>query len=127
MSSITVVYTNSVPYTGNRPHADVVLLGGNNPAYKALVDTGADYLQLPVAAMTNANLSGGAPVSIRTAAGTYQTMTMVKGVTVTIEGAVTVTVDVVFHSNGNTGAFLGRQALLAAFEAGFNAKEWLWL
>ena len=46
----TVTYTHNSAYVGNRPYADVVILGrrGSNPAYKALVDTGADYLQLPV-------------------------------------------------------------------------------
>jgi predicted aspartyl protease len=124
----TVNYTNSVPYNGNRPYADVVVVGGGNPTYKALVDTGADYLQLPIAAMTSAGISAsaGSPVSIRTAAGTMTTMTLVKGVKVKIE-TVTVPVDIVFNPYGGSGAYLGRQALLAAFEAGFKVKEWLWL
>jgi len=122
-----VNYSNSRLYSGNRPYADIVLAAGRRPTYKALVDTGADYLQLPAAAAWLAGISlvGRASHAITTAGGSSPPMTLVPGVSVEVEGF-SIIVDVLFSSAGTTGAFLGRQALLAAFDAGFNTTEWLW-
>jgi predicted aspartyl protease len=121
----TVAYTGNYPYVGNRPYADVVLHGpsGAAPTYKCLVDTGADYLQLPSAAASLAGLAGGSPLTVSGSTGST-TMTLMKGVTVEIEGK-RVAVDVLFDPSGSSRALLGRQALLAAYDAGFNVSEWL--
>ena len=52
-------------------------------------------------------------------------MTLISGIDVEIEGK-TVAADILFDPSGSTSALLGRQALLAALEAGFNTREWLW-
>ncbi len=52
-------------------------------------------------------------------------MVLAKGLTVEVEGYL-VTVDILFNPLNIGPAVLGRQALLAAVEAGFNASEWLW-
>jgi predicted aspartyl protease len=127
-----VTYPNSRPYSGNRPYADVVLRNGSvkSPTHKCLVDTGADYLQLPSGAATaiglGAVLNTAVPTPVRTASGSGSaTMVLAKGLTVEVEGYL-VTVDILFNPLNIGPAVLGRQALLAAVEAGFNASEWLW-
>lgn len=126
----TVVYTNNRLYTGNRPYGDVVLRGpiAVTTTYKALVDTGADYLQLPAAAaaLVGISLKGGTLKAIYTAAGTTTHMTLLTGVSVDVEG-VGVTVDILFHPSASSRPLLGRQALLRAVQAGFTPTEWLWL
>ena len=124
----TVTYTNSQLYNGNRPYADVELIGPTGRStYKSLVDTGADYLQLPssAASAVGLSLSGGKTITVQGAAG-GTTMTLLSGLSITIEG-ISITADVLFHSSGASKPLLGRQALLAAVEAGFNTKEWLWV
>jgi predicted aspartyl protease len=126
---IVVTYPHSLAYIGNRPYADVVLNSalGTSPTHKCLVDTGADYLTLPAhyAAGSGISLTSGTPVSVVLASGGSVSMTQVSGVNVTIEG-VSVTVDVFFDHTAGSLALLGRQALLAAMEAGFNATQWLY-
>jgi predicted aspartyl protease len=125
----TVNYSYSRTYSGNRPYADIVLIGQtahSNLPFKALVDTGADYLQLPLLAANKAglNLSLAKTKSVKLAVGLVS-MTFLSGVEVEVEGKL-VKVDVLFDHSGSTNALLGREALLAALEAGFNASEWLW-
>lgn len=124
----TVTYLKTYPYSGNKPYADVLLIG-SGPAsqrtFKCLVDTGADYLQLPATAAVSAGISlqNGSQQNVRTAAASV-TMTLVTGVPIEIEG-VPVIVDVLFHPSANSPALLGRTALLAAFDAGFTPTDWL--
>lgn len=125
----TVSYTASRPFAGNRPYGQVVLHGPTGirtPLILALVDTGADYLQLPASAAHAVGLSlgGGSPIRIRTAWATA-TLVLLAGVAVEVEGR-RITADVLFHPSSSSRALLGRQALLRAIEAGFNRKEWLW-
>jgi predicted aspartyl protease len=122
-----VHYPHSKLYVGNRPLADVVLLGpaGRSSTFLCLVDSGADYLQLPAAAagMVGLALAGGTPHPTLTASGSSVALTKLSGVQVEIEGK-TVVVDVLFGPT-LTPPPLGRQALLAAYEVGLNTREWL--
>ncbi len=125
----TVTYSNQRTFSGNRPYSNITLLGvGGHPDvnFSALVDTGADYLQLPQSAATKAgiNLSSAQPKPVHGATGTAF-MLFVSAVRVEVEGKVLV-VDVFFDPTNTSSALLGRQCLLAAVEAGFNASEWLW-
>lgn len=124
-----ISFPNSSSYQGNRPYADVVLnpaAPGGSVTHKCLVDTGADYLQLPASAARASSLSlaTAIPVAVSTVAGTA-TMQMLKSVQVDIEGYL-VTVDVLFDSSGAKTLIAGRQVLLAAFSLGFRPTDWLW-
>jgi predicted aspartyl protease len=94
-----------------------------------LVDTGADYLQLPSSAATSVGLghllASAVATNVKVAGGGYVIMYLAHGVNVTIEG-IPVTVSVLFDSSNSGPVLLGRQALLAAVEAGFNTTEWLY-
>jgi predicted aspartyl protease len=124
----TVSYTSSRRFSGNRPYGEVILRGptGSTPKILALVDTGADYLQLPASAASTVGLSlkVGRSTIVRTAWG-MASMTLLHGIDVDVEGA-NVNVDVLFHPSSMSRALLGRQALLRAVEAGFTKHEWLW-
>lgn len=125
----TVTYTSAFGLTGNRPMADVYLQPShpNSSVWVSLVDTGADYLQLPAAAAkaVGISLSGVPTQSVQTAGGTVS-LPFVANLDVEIEGYV-VKADVLFDpsSSSSVGPLLGRQALLAAYEVGFNASAWL--
>lgn len=124
----TVSYFGSRLFSGNRPYGEVVLKGplGSTPTILALVDTGADYLQLPASSATTVGLSLAGGVSTATlTAGAPMTMTLVTAVSVEVEG-IPATVDVLFHPSPGSRALLGRQTLLRAVEAGFNKSEWMW-
>ena len=121
----TVTYANTKPYASNRPIADVVLVGPTGKrAFGCLVDTGADFLQLPAAAagLVGIALASGVPHPILTAGGGRLVLTRVPNIRVEIEGR-PVVVDVLFGPTASP-APLGRQALLAAFEVGFDATAW---
>ena len=125
----TVTYSNRRGFSGNRPYSNVTLLGNHgNPDvnFSALVDTGADYLQLPQSAAVAAgiNLRSAQSKTVHGATGS-SSMLFVSGVRVEVEGK-TVVVDVFFDPTNSSSALLGRQCFLAAVEAGFNAVEWLW-
>lgn len=127
----TINFPNKSAYSGNRPYADVILPGGagKSPTHKCLVDTGADYLQLPASAATSVGLghllTSAITTSVKIAGGGSVTMQLARGVNVTVEGY-PVKVDILFDPSNSGPELLGRQALLAAVEAGFNTKEWLW-
>ena len=121
----TFILPHSLAYAGNRPWADVKI-SPSHPAsvtYKCLVDTGADYLLLPMSA---ANLVGitpaGRSVNVSTAAG-VAAMILEPGVDVEIEG-LNVTVSVLFDPTNTTRLVAGRNVLLAAFEFGFDVTHW---
>jgi predicted aspartyl protease len=124
----TIIFSNSCAYVGNRPYADVVLNPSypNVPTHKCLVDTGADYLQLPATAAATAgiNLRQASQITVGTASGST-TLLMLNNLPVSIEGY-RVIVDVLFDPTNSSYLIAGRQLLLAAFEVGFNNKTWLW-
>lgn len=118
-------FPHSLPFAGNRPWCDV-RIGPSHPnsaMHKCLVDTGADYLQLPEAAATLVGISVvGTPVSVSTVAG-IANMTLVPNVDVEIEG-VAVNISVLFDKTNVTSPIAGRNVLLAAFELGFDVSNW---
>lgn len=123
----TVTYNMNIPYTGNRPYADVVLSPGNpnTPTHKCLVDTGADYLQLPAGAATAIGLSlaNAQQVPVSTVAGT-KSLLLLSALHASIEN-IPVTVDVLFDPTNTAISIAGRQVLWAAFDYGFNLTDWL--
>jgi predicted aspartyl protease len=130
MAVKTVSYGNLKPYVGatSQPLGDVLLIGpGANVSIKGvLVDTGADYLQVPAGAATSAgwSLAAGKTVAVGTVGGTVA-MTLLPGVVVEIEGT-PVTVDLLCHPSGSSKPLLGRSALRALKEVGFDISGWLW-
>ena len=126
----TVTYPNSKTYVGvgvrASPRADIVLVGSTRfPIGSVLVDTGADYLQVPASAATTAGLVLGAPMHIRTAGGVI-TMPLVRAANVEIEG-ILITTDLLCHPSGTSTPLLGRAALLQLVEVGFDRSQWWWL
>jgi predicted aspartyl protease len=124
---IPVIYNVRYPFIRNEPRADVWLEPNHprSPNYLCLVDTGAEYLQLPAAAASQVGLSlANAPTkNFRTAGGSVR-LPYLTGLSVEIEGNL-VTVDVVFDTQTRPLALLGRRALLAIYQVGFNTSEWL--
>lgn len=129
----TVNYNSSKAYTGayQKPLADLDLIGPNGRASVSavLVDTGADFLQLPERlAVTVGLLPSSAAtivsVSVKTAGGSLN-MKRLAGVSVEVEG-VPITTDLLCHPSGTSRALLGRGALRALTNVGFNVTHWLW-
>jgi len=125
---ISVNYSYDKTYSGNRPYADVKIVGVGKPniCFSALVDTGADYLQIPEYSAVRAglNVSSASNIQVRGATGTA-VLKLLNGAAVIVEGK-SITVDLLLEPGNGSSAFLGRQALLAAVEAGFDAKRWMW-
>lgn len=125
---ITISFANSVGFSGNRPYADVVLNPSSrrSPNYKCLVDTGADYLQLPFSAITASGLNPAFAVPHRvTGSAGAATFQRLSAVPVTIEGQ-PVTVDVLFDPTNTAPPLAGRNVLLAAFDLGMQSTVWHW-
>jgi predicted aspartyl protease len=129
--AITITFPNSKGYVGTfqQPLADIVIIGptGRFPITACLVDTGADFLQIPASAATKVGLlpsPTASSISIRTASGIIS-MTKLTGVTVEIEGT-SVTTDILCHPSGTSRALIGRTALRALTNVGFNKTDWLW-
>ena len=124
---IPMNYRARYPFVRNEPRADVWLEPSHpgSPNYLCLVDTGAEYLQLPYAAAAQVGLSlVHAPTKAFNTAGGTVSLPYLTALSVEIEGYL-VTVDVVFDTQTMPLMLLGRRALLAAYKVGFNASEWL--
>jgi len=125
-----ITYTNAKSYAGpnNQPLADIVLLGpaANFTISGVLVDSGADLVQVPSSAAITAGLalSSGTPLTINTAGGSI-TMTLLSAVSIEVEG-IPITVDLLCHPSPASRPLLGRQAIHALINVGFNATSWLW-
>jgi predicted aspartyl protease len=130
MAPKLVTYNNSKPYSGTllQPLADIVLLGPtrNFSIANVLVDTGADFLMVSASSAATVGLlpGMGTPIYIRTAGGTV-TMTQHTGVFVEIEGIRVIT-DLLCHPSPTSRPLLGRQALHALKDVGFDTTSWLW-
>jgi predicted aspartyl protease len=130
MAPKLVTYNNSKPYSGPllQPLADIVLHGPatNFSIANVLVDTGADFLMVSASSAATAGLlpGMGTPIYIRTAGGTV-TMTKHTGVFVEIEGIRVIT-DLLCHPSPTSRPLLGRQALSALKDVGFDTTSWLW-
>ncbi|MGO4477099.1 hypothetical protein AB4Z32_12705 [Massilia sp. 2TAF26] len=125
----TFHFPNNAGFVGNRPFADVVLnpSSSSTPTHKCLVDTGADYLQLPLLAATASGLSlvGATNFPISTASGAVSMLLKLSAVPVDIEGYL-VSVDVLFDPTNTALPLAGRNVLLAAFDLGFETATWHW-
>jgi predicted aspartyl protease len=127
--SIRVDYDGSNGYSANRPYADIYCHGISGRVLKpvhlaALIDTGADYLELPnsVATQLGITLSSYPTHSVLTAGG-YAPVRVVKSFSVEIEGKV---VAVTAHFLSISTALLGLDAILSAIDLGFDVKNWLY-
>jgi predicted aspartyl protease len=125
----TNTFANSKAFVGGRPIGLVELCATSAPyvsvTYACLVDTGADWLQLPDAAAFKAgvNLAAGTPLTLGTAGGGGVAGTLVRGVSLKIEGKGIITA--VFFVPGGA-ALLGRSGLLAAYDLGMQTADWHW-
>ena len=128
VAHVTIDFDDGVPYSGNRPVADVVLQGPGGPhgstwRVQALVDTGADYMHLPVQALQAVGIATtGAPQNrILTAGGTVVMQRV--NVDVEIQGTL---VNVPCNVLAGAKPLVGRQAIFTMLEtAGFSTSEWL--
>lgn len=129
--AVSISFSNSKLYVGkySRPLADIVIIGssGRLTITACLVDTGADYLQIPSSAASRVGLlpsSRSTSVRIRTAGG-VRSMTKLSGVSIEIEG-ISLTADILCHPSGTSRALVGRSALKALNNVAFSKIEWLW-
>lgn len=126
---ITLTFPNTVAFFKNRPCADVRLnpSNPNSPTFKCIVDTGADYLQLPVSAVTQAGLSmsRATPSKVTSATGTAQFL-ILTGVHVEIEGTSVSNLHVLLDPSNACPPLAGRELLLKVFELGFQIRHWHW-
>ena len=127
----TITFPNSKPYDpiDNRPYAAVALLHGarKSPTFPCLVDTGSDFIVLPTSAASLIGLPlSGTKKTYRGVTGSAS-FDFEIGLQVDVEGCV-ITTDVLFAPTATVGfvPILGRVAILAAFDLGFNVSDWLW-
>jgi Aspartyl protease len=110
----------------NRPYAWIDVHGpsGGVVSLWAIMDSGADYLQVPrsVAMSLGISLAGPSTLTVHSASGSTSTLPLVSGVEVSIEG-VRVTVDALFGPPNVE--LVGRTAIVAAIEFGLNSAGWL--
>lgn len=125
--SVQKSYLNSKGYIGNRPVANV-RLNGQGPTIQCLVDTGADYLQLPIvfAGRAGVNTTAGTGVTVGGVP-----MLRVNNVTIEIELQQVTGVDILFDTTNACVPALGRQAFLRNptrhnQQSGFDSSDWAW-
>jgi len=122
-------YDGAHAYANNRPYADIYCHGVKGKITKpfhlsALIDSGADYLELPnkVAQQLGLNLATYPSHQVLTAGG-YFPVTVVNGFTVDIEGKLVV---VTAHFLAISTALLGLRAFLTAIDLGLDTTKWLY-
>jgi predicted aspartyl protease len=126
--STSVNYTDFQAFRGHRPHClNLAVVNGarRSPLFSnALVDTGADHSILPVKVATAAYLT-------LPSARLFPTLSRpilvheVRNCPLEVEGQI-IKITVLFDPTGLVAPILGRDALLARCEFGFNTSEWLW-
>jgi predicted aspartyl protease len=126
---MTVHFLNLIAYTGNRPYADVEIFGpSGSTSFKALVDTGADYLTLPVSvgiAVGYDPAKTGTPMTAHTASGSV-TSYLMTGISIKIESQ-SITASVLFTTASSPMPLLGREAILPTMHIGFDPAQWMWV
>ncbi len=127
---ITLTFPNTVGFFKNRPCADVRLNPShtNSPTFKCIVDTGADYLQLPISACLNAGLRlPGNTASVRVTGATgNSTFLRLSHVDLEIEGQLVRNVDMLLDPSNLSPPLAGRNVLLKMFDLGFQLRQWHW-
>lgn len=127
--SFSITYTGAHKFSSNRPYADIYCHGLSGRIAKpfhlaALIDTGADYLELPNTVARHLGVTLGAHPSHQVlSAGGYLPVTVVNGFYVDIEGKL---VSVTAHFLGITTALLGLRAVLAAVDVGLDTIQWFY-
>lgn len=127
--SYQVDYDGYHGYQTGRPYIDLYCHGvGGRVAQpfhlSALIDTGADYLELPnsVAQQLGINLQAYPAHQVLTAGG-YAPIRIVTGFSVEIEGKL---VSVTAHFLAISTALLGLDALVSAIDVGLDTTQWLY-
>lgn len=127
--TINIPYDGAHAFSTNRPYADIYCHGISGRVPKpfhlgALIDTGADHLELPnkVAHQVGINLSAYPSHPVLTAGG-YLPVVVVPNFTVDIEGKL---VQVTAHFLGITTALLGLRAILRAVDFGLDTSQWFY-
>ncbi len=128
--AINVSYDGAHSYVTNRPYADIFCHGVSGRTatpfhLAALIDTGADHLELPtrVATSMGLNLSPYPTHKVITAGGGSVSVVVVKNFSVDIEGKL---VTVTAHFLSGSTALLGLRAILAAVDFGLDPSQWLY-
>jgi len=127
----TLIFTNTKSFdpSDNRPYADVTLtdaLGTPISAtYQCLVDTGSDYIILPISAAAGLVLSGTMMVYHGVTGST--SMNFEKNIDIIIETK-KLRADILFDPSPGAGfiPILGRTAILTAFDLGVTVSDWHW-
>ncbi len=103
------------------------ILGHNGSDWRmtgVLVDSGADFLQMPLAGAMAIGLPPGNVHSVTTAAGGAVSMRLVRGQTVEVEGRINIVVDILVDPTNLAPPLFGRQAMLQLVQCGFSAADW---
>jgi predicted aspartyl protease len=131
--STAIVFPNNRNYdpSDNRPYSRVYLTNSTgtkkSSLYMCLVDTGSDYIILPRSAATTVGIAlSGTKKTIRGATGSAS-FDFETNLQFIIEG-LSITADVLLDPSPGAAfvPILGRVAILAAFDLGFNVTDWLW-
>ena len=125
----TVTYRNRARFhNDNRPYADIKIAPHTNQTHvtKCLVDTGADYLQLPesIAIQAGLPLSSAQIRHVKNANGSTTTFKFLSNVDIEIEGK-PITADIMFGPK-NCMCLAGRTCILAAYDIGLDTRSWFW-
>jgi predicted aspartyl protease len=128
--AINVSYDGAHGYVTNRPYADIFCHGvsgrTSSPFHlAALIDTGADYLELPTAVATSVGVNLGLyPThTVVTAGAGTASVVVVSNFSVDIEGKL---VAVTAHFLSGSTALLGLRAILSAVDFGLEVSRWLY-
>ena len=125
--SKSFTFATANAFVSNRPYADVRLISASmgTPTHRCIVDTGADYIQLPACAATSVgiNLAGYSIITVSTASGTGS-MILATGLDIEVEGVFLKGESVLFDTANSPKMLLGRISLLNAFDVGFEVNTW---
>jgi len=130
--AVKVTYSQTRPNTGTplRHEVDFRVIGNNGSdfdAYDVLVDSGADFLQIPEDIGIKIGLLPGKTkqVDVSTVGGTVK-MELLNNVEVEVEGKQTIYVDVLFHPDPASRPLFGRNAIWELKALGLDPTDWHW-
>ena|ERR1700730_5662553 len=112
----------------NRPYTEIELVGPSGSVrIWALIDTGADTIQLDENFATQVGLypaNNGTQTSVQTAGGAPVQLYELSNVEIIIEGR-TIFEDCLFSAPNSNDHLLGRNTFLAAMDVGLDLRGWL--